>query len=75
MPELLAEQQLDIRLVVNHENKEGHAHAPAFRRIVHSVASSMHEMKKLICDALHIQPLVATSNASMLAIAAGAITA
>ena len=31
MPKLLAKQHLNIRLVVNHENEEGHARAPGLR--------------------------------------------
>jgi hypothetical protein len=31
VPELLAEQRLDVGLVVNNENEQGHGHASALR--------------------------------------------
>ena len=50
-PELLAEQQLHVRLVVDHENEEIHAYAPALRL---TPTSRLPGKEKLGCDARHI---------------------
>jgi hypothetical protein len=44
MPELLAEQRFNVRLVINHENEEVHAHAPA---LLLSSTGNLHETEKL----------------------------
>jgi hypothetical protein len=50
---VLAKQHLHIRLVIDHENKEGHACAPDWQG-TKPYACNLHEKEKLVSDAHHI---------------------